>query len=313
MLAFSWASKSFGGKGDSSLCFTSNLQDIKQCVHVHVFSNRLAKTWEFCHVWPCKRWPGNKVRPVIVDEMSPAHLVRNRDRNSKMDQKGSKQIHVDSSLIHFFTLCNHMYNLYEFICFDCFDCFCASSSSWIPQVKGTEVNACGFGKRLPGCGAGPVAGASSSSTSWDCQNKKTKHSKTTPTTPTATLLSCLSLHPSSCIPCSKKFNEQEQTLKSKTATLLEIFIHSSHLRCPSARSKMSSMLSTIRLKFFRSSRGFSTSLAGNLLFCRLRRVRTQNWEILRSKLFASIEAFFSVWASESGTMQRCVHHKMLYT
>ena len=30
MLAFSWASKSFGGKGDSSLCFTSNLQDIKQ-------------------------------------------------------------------------------------------------------------------------------------------------------------------------------------------------------------------------------------------------------------------------------------------
>lgn len=143
--------------------------------------------------------------------------------------------------------------------------------------------------------------------------QKTKHSKTTPTTPTATLLSCLSLHPSSCIPCSKKFNEQEQTLKSKTATLLEIFIHSSHLRCPSARSKMSSMLSTIRLKFFRSSRGFSTSLAGNLLFCRLRRVRTQNWEILRSKLFASIEAFFSVWASESGTMQRCVHHKMLYT
>ena len=63
------------------------------------------------------------MRPVIVDEMSPAHLVRNRDRNSKMDQKGSKQIHVDSSLIHFFTLCNHMYNLYEFICFDWFLCF----------------------------------------------------------------------------------------------------------------------------------------------------------------------------------------------
>ena len=47
---------------------------------------------------------------------------------------------------------------------------------------------------------------------------KTKNEtfKTTPTTPTATLLSCLSLHPSSCIPCSKKSNEQ--TLKSKTAT-----------------------------------------------------------------------------------------------
>lgn len=139
------------------------------------------------------------------------------------------------------------------------------------------------------------------------EEQKTKHSKQHPQHPQQRFSRA-----SLCTPAAASLAVRNLMNKPSSPKLQHpIFIHSLHLRCPSARSKMSSMLSTIRLKFFRSSHGFSTSLAGNLFFsfsmarfCRLRRVRTQNWEILRSKLFCHTELSFQR-ASESGTMQRC--------
>ena len=147
--------------------------------------------------------------------------------------------------------------------------------------------------------------------------KKTKHSK-------------LKQHPqhpqqrfsraSLCTPAAASLAVVRNLMNKNKSSSLKlqhpIFIHSLHLRCPSARSKMSSMLSTIRLKFFRSSHGVSTSLAGNLFFtfsmarfCRLRRVRTQNWEILRSKLFCHTELSFHF---ERLSLERCTKRASQY-
>ena len=89
-------------------------------------------------------------------------------------------------------------------------------------------------------------------------------------------------------------------------------LHSLHLRCPSARSKMSSMLSTIRLKFFRSSHGFSTSLAGNCVFYFFNGKILSTPQSPHAELGdLEIEAFLPALklsfqrASESGMMQRC--------